>query len=177
MITIFTDGSSRGNPGPGGWAAIIADKESVKEIGGSEEHTTNNRMELMAVIRALEFVSKIKSQEAKKLEARIYTDSEYIVKGITQWVKGWQKNNWRTAAKKPVMNQDLWQELLKVSEDKDISWSVIPGHSGVSANERCDEIATRFADLPAGRQGANPVLYEGSRSGYTIPLGIHEKAF
>lgn len=163
MITIFTDGSSRGNPGPGGWGAIVADGERVKEIGGREDHTTNNRMELKAVIEGL--------RNAPEGPIKLHTDSEYIVKGITTWVKGWQKNNWRTAAKKPVLNQDLWQELLKVSEGKRISWGVIIGHSGIHANERCDEIATEFAD------GLRPALYDGARSGYTIPLTLNGKAF
>lgn len=154
MINIFTDGSSKRNPGPGGWAAIVADGEKVVELGGREEHTTNNRMELTAVIEALNSI--------KEKEITLHTDSEYIVKGITVWVKGWQENNWRTAAKKPVLNQDLWQSLVQAVEGKDINWVVVKGHSGVEANERCDVIATTLAD------GDPFELYNGPKKGYEI---------
>lgn len=159
-VTIFTDGSSRGNPGPGGWGAIIIDQESVQEIGGANPGTTNNRMELTAVIESL-----------KRVEGNIklFTDSEYIVKGITTWVSGWQKNNWRTAARKPVLNQDLWQELIEVVKNKNITWSVVKGHSGIHLNERCDEIATSFSD------GVNANLYNGSKDHYSVSLGVYEK--
>lgn len=157
MITIYTDGAARGNPGPGGWGAVIADKEMVREIGGAEEYTTNNRMELTAAIRALEYVTVDD-------EIEIYTDSEYVLKGITSWVGNWAANNWRTAAKKPVLNQDLWQELLSAQEGKRVKWNLVPGHSGVLANERCDVIATAFADKQ------DPVLYTGPRSKYEVSL-------
>ena len=153
MITIYTDGSSRGNPGPGGWAAIILDDKSVKEIGGKEERTTNNRMELTGAIKALEAISN-------KQEAVIYTDSEYVMKGITEWVHNWQRKNWKTAAKKPVLNQDLWQKLLEVCEGKDIRWKYVAGHSGDKLNDKCDEIATEFAD------SLNPKLYNGPKEKY-----------
>lgn len=171
MITIHTDGSSRGNPGPGGWGAVlIYDKNDqapmtndqwVSEIGGREDHTTNNRMELTAAIRSLEFVSQ--ANEANKLEsyeARIFTDSEYVMKGMTEWIEGWQKRGWKTAAKKPVLNQDLWQELLAASAGKSIEWKYVAGHSGHVQNDRCDEIATSFAD------GVDPNLYDGPKSDY-----------
>ncbi|MDB5266719.1 MAG: rnhA [Parcubacteria group bacterium] len=161
MITIFTDGSSRGNPGPGGWGAIVAEADRVRELGGGEAQTTNNRMELRAVIEAL---------KVSDGNIELHTDSEYIVKGITVWVKGWQNNNWKTAAKKPVLNQDLWQELLAASKDKDIRWVVVPGHSGVHANERCDEIATEFAD------GHEPLLFDGLRHEYYVPLSVSPRA-
>lgn len=151
MITIYTDGSSRGNPGPGGYAAIILDDESVREIGGREEHTTNNRMELTAAISALEDLSE---------EAVVYTDSEYVMKGITEWIHNWQKKGWRTANKKPVLNQDLWQKLLEVTEGKKIEWKYVAGHAGVDLNERADQIATEFAD------GLKPVLYDGPKDKY-----------
>lgn len=156
MITIYTDGSARGNPGPGGWGAIIASKDAVTEIGGREEYTTNNRMEMRAVIESLKSVSDT--------EVNLHTDSEYIVKGITVWVHGWQEKGWRTAAKKAVLNQDLWQEMLKATEGKNIKWTLVRGHSGVSANERCDEIATAFAD------GLDLQLYNGERALYPISL-------
>jgi len=138
-FTIYTDGSSRGNPGPGGWAAILLQDNETRELGGREEHTTNNRMELKAAIEGLKVVpvgSKV----------NLVADSEYVVKGITLWIKGWLAKNWRTAAKKPVLNQDLWQELLKAAEGKTIEWKVVLGHSGVEHNERADVIATSFAD-------------------------------
>lgn len=152
MVTIYTDGSARGNPGPGGWGAIIISDTEVKEIGGSDEHTTNNKMELTAAIRALENMPGDM--------VTIYTDSEYVMKGITSWIHGWQAKGWRTAAKKPVLNKELWQELLAQTEGKNISWKYVQGHSGDKYNDRCDEIATKFAD------GEDANLYEGPRALY-----------
>ncbi len=157
MITIYTDGASRGNPGPGGWGAIILDDVRVIELGGSEEHTTNNRMELMAAIEALKYAGTLGAESIE-----LFTDSEYVMKGITQWVEGWQKRGWRTASKKPVLNQDLWQHLILAADEKEIAWKYVAGHSGHDLNERCDEIATSFAD------DAYIKLYEGARSGYTL---------
>jgi ribonuclease HI len=152
-IIIYTDGSSRGNPGPGGWGAIIFDGENVKEIGGREEHTTNNRMEIMAAIMALQNIPE-------NAEAEVYADSEYVIKGITIWIKNWQKNNWRTKDKREVLNKDLWEKLLKETEGKNIEWKKVAGHSGHELNDRCDEIATGFAD------GLNVELYNGPESAY-----------
>ena len=152
MITIYTDGASRGNPGPGGWGAIIMSENSVVEIGGREDHTTNNRMELTAAIKALEFTPDKK--------VIVYTDSEYVTKGMTEWIHKWQKKNWRTANRKPVLNQDLWQALLQAAEGKSIEWKYVAGHSGVPLNERADVIATSYAD------GSAPNLYHGQRSEY-----------
>jgi ribonuclease HI len=157
MITIHTDGSSRGNPGPGGWAAIIVDEVRAVELGGREDHTTNNRMELMGAIKALEYVDSL---EPDKIE--VYTDSEYVMKGMTQWLEGWQKRGWRTAAKKPVLNQDLWQQLILAADGKEIEWKYVAGHSGHTFNDRCDEIATSFAD------DLNITLYNGSKSEYQL---------
>lgn len=157
MITIFTDGSARGNPGRGGWGAIVADDISVREMGGSDPYTTNNKMELTAAIEAL------KSIEFGK-EVLVYTDSEYVKKGMTEWIGNWQKNNWKTAAKKPVENQDLWKALLEASTGKDVVWKYVAGHSGNEANERCDEIATSFAD------GLAINLYAGDRDTYRTSL-------
>jgi len=168
MITIFTDGSSKGNPGPGGWAGIISRQrtvdsrqiEWVTEIGGRAEHTTNNRMELTACIRALESLSLSTDH------CVLFTDSQYVVKGITEWIHGWERNGWKTVAKKPVENQDLWQVLSHNVEGKNIEWKFVRGHDGNAANERCDEIATSFADN-------TPVeLYDGSRQKYGISLSI-----
>jgi ribonuclease HI len=159
MITIFTDGSSRGNPGPGGWGAIILTPDTAVELGGREDHTTNNRMELQAVISALEFA---KSER----EITVNIDSAYVVNGITRWVKGWIKNNWKTTTKDDVLNRDLWEKLEEATLHKVIDWKLIKGHSGNPGNERCDVIATSYADK-------NPiVLYNGSRSRYGIDISI-----
>ncbi|OHB15599.1 MAG: ribonuclease HI [Candidatus Zambryskibacteria bacterium RIFOXYC1_FULL_39_10] len=163
-VIIYTDGSSRGNPGPGGYGAIIINdskpeirnlKSEIIEIGGREEMTTNNRMEMKAVIEALKNVSDNNDIE-------IYADSEYLIKGITIWIKNWQKNNWRTKDKREVMNRDLWEELLIETENKNIEWKKVLGHSGHELNDRCDEIATSFAD------GLNVDLYDGSKTGYFL---------
>ncbi|MSR87654.1 MAG: ribonuclease HI [Candidatus Zambryskibacteria bacterium] len=161
MIKIYTDGSSRGNPGPGGWGSIIAGgnvgEEVVVEIGGEEAHTTNNRMELTAAIKAVEFASENFPPDSPM---EIYTDSEYVMKGITLWIHSWQKKGWKTSGKKAVLNKDLWQELLIVTEEKEITWKHVTGHSGHGLNERCDEIATSFAD------GLEVILYNGDKSSY-----------
>jgi len=154
-IIIYTDGSSRGNPGPGGYGAIIFDGENVKEIGGRENKTTNNRMEMMAAIMALQNIPK-------NIETEVYADSEYVIKGITIWIKNWQKNNWRTKDKKEVLNRDLWQKLLEVTENKNIEWKKVAGHSGHEFNDRCDEIATSFAD------GLSIELFNGLKQGYNL---------
>ena len=156
---IYTDGSSRGNPGPGGWGAIIATENDVIELGGRESHTTNNRMELTAAIKALDFISTLPASAWL-----VYTDSEYVMKGITIWVYNWQRKGWRTANKKPVLNQDLWQELLRLAEGRNVEWEYVRGHQGVSGNERCDEIATSFAD------NLVPTLYNGSRKAYPVSI-------
>lgn len=163
MTIVFTDGSSRGNPGPGGWGAIILNDDTVIELGGREESTTNNRMELTAVISSLENISKEK-------EITLYTDSAYVVNGITRWVKGWAKNNWKTSTKEDVLNKDLWERLVEVTNHKVIDWKLIRGHSGTEGNERCDVIATSFADQ-------NPViLYNGSRNRYGVSISIKENS-
>ncbi len=160
MITIFTDGSSRGNPGPGGWGAIIANESDVIELGGGEKHTTNNRMELTACIKALEEIKKEKFQD----EIQIFSDSSYVVKGITEWIFNWQRKGWKTANKKPVENKDLWESLFEVTKDLNIKWKLVPGHAGVHANERCDEIATLYADKE------KVILYRNPRKDYKIDL-------
>ena len=167
MITIYTDGSSRGNPGPGGYAAVISykkivdseEKDWVTEIGGREDHTTNNRMELLAAIESLKFVSNLQTVNCK-LQTVIYTDSKYVMLGITEWIHNWVAKGWRTAGKKPVLNQDLWQELLEVSSNLDIRWEYVAGHTGDHGNERADTVATSFAD------GIDPDLYDGPKSEY-----------
>ncbi|MCL1786097.1 MAG: ribonuclease HI [Alphaproteobacteria bacterium] len=133
MIKIWTDGSCLGNPGRGGWAFIASDGEKTVERSGGDKDTTNNRMELMAVIRAL---SAVKSREVE-----INIDSQYVQRGMQVWIKNWKKNNWRTADKKPVKNQDLWQELDAVAQAKEIKWVWVRGHNGDAMNERADELA------------------------------------
>lgn len=160
MIIIYTDGSSRGNPGPGGWGAIIGTEKEVIEIGGREDHTTNNRMELTACIKALEEIKK----ESLGNEIEIHSDSSYVVKGITEWVFNWKKKGWRTANKKPVENKDLWENLFDATQNLNIKWKLVPGHAGVQANERCDEIATLYADKEKVK------LYRDLRKNYTINL-------
>lgn len=153
---IYTDGSSRGNPGPGGWGAIVLGEGKVKELGGREEMTTNNRMELKGAIEALKSISN-------KNEIVVHSDSQYVIKGITEWISGWQAKGWRNAQKKAVLNRDLWEELYEATRGKDISWQYVAGHSDIAGNERCDEIATRFAD------GESVPLYDGELAKY--PLG------
>ncbi len=157
MITIFTDGSSRGNPGPGGWGAIIIKEDSVMEIGGREDHTTNNRMELSAVISALQSISH-------ESEIQIFLDSAYVLNGSTRWVKGWERNDWKTSTKEDVVNKDLWEEMIDAMAHKTIDWKLIKGHAGNPGNERCDEIATSFADNDPRK------LYSGPRSEYKIDI-------
>ena len=137
-ITIFSDGSSRGNPGPGGWSAIICfgnDSEmKVFEIGGFEKSTTNNRMELTGAINAFEELRNRKISG----EIILYSDSSYVIKGISSWINGWKANDWRTKDKKDVLNKDLWQRLSEATEGFDVSYKVISGHVGIPGNERCD---------------------------------------
>lgn len=139
--SIYTDGACSGNPGPGGWGVVIYFADgSVSEMGGAEAQTTNNRMELQAAIAALEFLSKTGQKEPIIL----YTDSEYVKKGITQWVKGWKNKGWKTAQGKAVLNQDLWETLDRLNTTK-INWEYVRGHAGNVGNERCDEIARNFS--------------------------------
>jgi len=152
---IYTDGSSKGNPGPGGWAAIIFDNKKVREIAGSEKETTNNRMEMRAAIEALKTVSE-------NAEVQIHTDSEYLMKGASLWIQNWQKNNWRTKNKKAVLNQDLWVELWNEIEKREVSWNKVLGHSGHKYNERCDALANSYAD------GKKLNLYDGEIQDYKI---------
>ncbi len=162
QIVVFTDGSSRGNPGPGGFGAIIVMHDRIVELGGRDMQTTNNRMELSGVIFALSFLSS--KLEVKSSTLLLYTDSSYIVNGITKWVFGWQKNNWKKADGEDVLNKDLWETLFSLSKNFKIDWKIIPGHAGVLGNERCDEIATSFAD------GDNPTLFNGKIEDYKIKL-------
>jgi ribonuclease HI len=134
IVEIFTDGACSGNPGPGGWGAILRFGTVEKELNGSEEHTTNNRMELMAAIMAIEAVKR-------PCEIHLHTDSEYLRQGITTWIHGWKKRGWKTADKKLVKNQDLWERLDRAIATHNVKWHWVRGHSGHIENERADELA------------------------------------
>ena len=136
MIKIYTDGACKGNPGVGGWGAIIMQDEKNIELFGGENETTNNRMELMAVIMALKEISS-------NLELTIYTDSTYVQKGISEWIKNWKANNWRSSSKKPVKNKDLWIELDEAVGSRKINWEWVKGHAGNEGNEKADELANQ----------------------------------
>ena len=135
-IKIYTDGACSGNPGKGGWGALIQENDNEKKLSGSELNTTNNRMELTAVIRALEHYD-----EAKEIE--VFTDSKYVMQGITEWIKNWKTNHWKTSQKKDVKNKDLWVLLDSVSAKHDIKWSWVKGHAGDYGNEIADKLATQ----------------------------------
>ncbi len=139
--SLYTDGACTGNPGPGGWGVVVYFTDnSVFEMGGSATQTTNNRMEMEAAVSALRLLQACKQTET----ATIYTDSEYVRKGITQWIKGWKKKGWKNSQGKPVQNQDLWEKLDKLNSDQ-VIWKHVKGHSGNEGNERCDAIARGFA--------------------------------
>lgn len=138
-VEIFTDGACRGNPGRGGWGAILRYGSRERELYGGEEQTTNNRMELMAAIRALESLTRV-------CTVRLTTDSVYVKKGISEWLPVWKKNGWKTAARKPVRNADLWQRLDQAAAKHSISWHWVKGHSGHADNERADRLANRGID-------------------------------
>lgn len=155
--TIFTDGASRGNPGKGGWGSVIVENDKVTELGGREDDTTNNRMELTAAIEALKVISNNSNDQIT-----INTDSSYVINGITKWVHGWKRNGWVTKTKDEVLNRDLWEKLVEVKEGKDIVWNYVGGHAGIVGNERCDVIATSFAD------NESVDLYKGLLVNYPI---------
>ena len=153
-VEIFTDGACSGNPGPGGWGAILRYNGVEKELCGGEAETTNNRLELMAAIRAL---GALKGGPHR---IDLYTDSSYVKDGISGWIHGWKRNGWKTAAKKPVKNVELWQELDELAQRHDIHWRWIRGHAGHPENERADELARRgMAEFKPskGKAGAEPI--------------------
>lgn len=162
-IVAFTDGASSGNPGPGGWGAILRfPDDTVRELGGGERTTTNNRMELAAVIAALEATA---DHPAAVL---VLTDSTYVRKGITQWISGWIRKGWTTTSGTPVANRDQWEELHALTQarsgDRAVDWRYVAGHAGIPGNERADEIAVAYT------QGRIPDLYEGPAEGYPVDL-------
>jgi ribonuclease HI len=135
-VEIFTDGACKGNPGPGGWGAVMRYNGKERQLYGGEQQTTNNRMELMAVISALEALTRPAS-------VRVTTDSKYVQNGITEWIGNWKRNGWKTAARKPVKNSDLWQRLDQLAATHDVRWSWVKGHSGHPENELADQLANR----------------------------------
>jgi len=141
-VELFTDGACSGNPGPGGWGVLLRWKGHERELKGGEPATTNNRMELMAAIRGLEAIRR-------KTRARLFTDSDYLRRGITEWIRVWRANGWRTADRKPVKNADLWQRLAAAAEAHEVSWHWVRGHAGHPENERADRLA---------REGMAPFL-------------------
>ncbi|MEV6980674.1 ribonuclease HI [Sphaerisporangium sp. NPDC051017] len=136
VVDIYTDGACRGNPGPGGWGAVLRYRHTEKEIYGGEVGTTNNRMELMAAIMALEILTR-------PVTVRLYTDSTYVRNGITQWLRGWKRNGWQTAGRQPVKNMDLWQRLDVAAARHTVEWLWVKGHAGHPENERADALARR----------------------------------
>lgn len=139
QVEIFTDGACKGNPGPGGWGALLRMGENEKELSGGEVHTTNNRMEMTAAIRALEALRE-------PCEVSLHTDSKYLIDGITKWIHGWKKKGWKNAAKKPVVNEDLWRELEAITGKHTVTWHWVRGHSGHPENERVDQLASDAAE-------------------------------
>jgi len=146
VVDIFTDGACSGNPGPGGWGAILRSGGHEKELYGGEADTTNNRMELLAVIRALETLKR-------PVKARVHTDSQYVQKGISEWIHGWKARGWKTAAKQPVKNADLWRALDAVQSGHEIQWVWVKGHAGHVDNERADALARKGVDDVRARRG------------------------
>mgnify|MGYP000471729942 FL=1 len=135
-LVIYTDGACSGNPGPGGWGVLMLYKGKEKTLNGGEPDTTNNRMEMMAAIKALEAINpKFKGP------VTLWTDSTYVMKGITEWIHGWKKRGWKKSDKKPVVNKDLWQQLDTLNNERDVTWKWVKGHAGVDGNERADELA------------------------------------
>jgi ribonuclease HI len=145
-IIIYTDGSARGNPGPAGWGAVLFLEKKTVELGGRKDNATNNQMELTAPTEALKYFKKHKYTQGSPVYIEIFSDSKYVILGITEWIFNWQKNNWRNAAKKPVLNRELWEELWKLTEELKPKWSYVKGHNEHKWNDRADEIATSFAD-------------------------------
>ena len=144
QVQIFTDGACKGNPGPGGWGAILRMGDHEKELSGGEAQTTNNRMELTAAIRALTALKE-------PCTVTLHTDSKYVIDGITKWIHGWRRNNWINSQKKPVLNTDLWRELATASDVHKVDWQWVKGHAGHAENERADRLASAAAEA-AGRR-------------------------
>ncbi len=144
QLEIFTDGACKGNPGPGGWGAVIRYGKHEKEISGGEPDTTNNRMELSAAIQALKTL-------IEPCHVKLHTDSKYVLDGITKWIHGWQRNGWKNASKQPVRNADLWRDLIDAAARHQVEWIWVKGHSGHPENERADRLASDAAEIAAQR--------------------------
>ncbi|HEX7218989.1 MAG TPA: ribonuclease HI [Burkholderiales bacterium] len=144
VVEIYSDGACRGNPGPGGWGAVLRYNLKEKELWGGEASTTNNRMELTAAIRALEALKR-------RSRVKLYTDSLYVMKGISQWIHDWKRRGWRTADKKPVKNEDLWRRLEELAGQHDIEWHWVRGHAGHPENERADKLANKGIPIASDR--------------------------
>jgi ribonuclease HI len=147
IVSIYSDGACKGNPGPGGWGALLVAGGRERELFGGEAHTTNNRMELLAVIRALEALTR-------HCEINLYTDSQYVKNGIETWIHGWKRNGWKTADRKPVKNADLWHELDALAKQHTIRWHWVRGHNAHPGNERADALANRGVDTIRGAAAA-----------------------
>lgn len=171
-IVIYGDGACSGNPGPGGWGSIVIfDGKTVKELGGGDGATTNNRMEMSAVIAALNYSHTLLQESgASSANIQIFTDSVYVIRGITQWIHGWKRRGWKNAENQDVSNRDLWIELdravsgIKNGVGANLEWNFVKGHSGIAGNERCDEIAVAFS------KNSYVDLYHGSASGYVFDV-------
>ena len=137
-LVVYTDGGCHGNPGPGGWGCVIIDGKKEYPVSGGEKDTTNNRMELSAAINALKAIHS--KDEWKNRQVKVYSDSQYVKNGITSWIKNWKKNGWKTAARKPVLNRELWIELDELYNSLNVQWSWVKGHAGIKYNEMCDEL-------------------------------------
>jgi ribonuclease HI len=163
-VVLYTDGACSGNPGPGGWGSVLMYRGHRREMSGGEDQTTNNRMELMAVIKALEALKR-------PCKIKLHTDSTYVMKGMTEWLENWKRRNWRTADKKPVKNVDLWQRLEQAMGRHEVEWRWVRGHSGDTENERADELARRRVGAPVahddvgGEVAGGPPLAQGGRIG------------
>ena len=147
QVNIYTDGACKGNPGVGGWGALLRHGSIEKEMYGGAEHTTNNRMELLAVIESLKALKT-------RCQVAVYTDSVYVQKGVTEWLENWKKRGWKTADKKPVKNDDLWRELDGLLGNHELSWHWVKGHAGHVENERADELANRGVELIRNKENA-----------------------
>ncbi len=144
QLEIFTDGACKGNPGPGGWGAVIRYGKHEKEISGGDPDTTNNRMELSATIQALKIL-------IEPCEVKLHTDSRYVIDGITKWIHGWQRNGWKNASKQPVSNIDLWHDLIEATARHQVEWIWVKGHNGHPENERADRLASDAADAAGNK--------------------------